>query len=50
MFGGGDTIPINLKWALIEVIHNLEIMKKTREELDRVMGRNKRMHESNLPN
>lgn len=50
MFGGGDTIPISLEWALTEVIHNLEIMNKAQEELDRVVGKNKQMYESNLPN
>ncbi|CAK9260332.1 unnamed protein product [Sphagnum jensenii] len=50
MFGGADTIAIGLEWALAEVIHHLEIMKRAQEELDRVVGRNRRVHESDLPN
>jgi len=50
MLGGGDTIAIGLEWALAEVIHHPEIMKRAQEELDRVVGRNRRVHESDLPN
>jgi cytochrome P450 len=41
MLGGGDTIAIDLEWALAEVIHHPEIMKRAQEELDRVVGRNR---------
>jgi cytochrome P450 len=50
MLGGGDTTTIGLEWALAEVIHHLEIMKRAQEELDRVVGRNRQVHESDLPN
>jgi cytochrome P450 len=50
MLGGGDTIAIGLEWALAEVIHHLKIMKRAQEELDRVVCRNRRVHESDLPN
>jgi cytochrome P450 len=50
MLGGGDTTAIGLEWALAEVIHHPEIMKRAQEELDRVVGRNRRVHESDLPN
>jgi cytochrome P450 len=41
IIGGMDTTTIALKWALSELIHHLEIMKKTQEELYKVVGRNR---------
>ncbi|CAK9200578.1 unnamed protein product [Sphagnum troendelagicum] len=48
--GGGDTTTTALEWALTEIIHNPEIMNRAQEELDRIMGTNRRVHESDLPN
>jgi cytochrome P450 len=39
-----------LEWALAEVIHNPEIMNRAREELDKVVGTNRQVHESDFPN
>jgi len=48
--GGMDPTTIALEWALTEIIHNPEIMNRAQEELDRVVGTNRRVHESDLPN
>jgi coumaroylquinate(coumaroylshikimate) 3'-monooxygenase len=48
--GGGDTTAIAMEWALAEIIHNPEIMNRAQEELDRVVGTNRQVHESDLPN
>jgi coumaroylquinate(coumaroylshikimate) 3'-monooxygenase len=45
-----DTTTTALKWALSELIHHLEIMKKAQEELDKVVGRHRLVLESNLHN
>jgi len=45
-----DTTTIALKWALNELIHSLEIMKKAQEELDKVVGRNRLVLELDLHN
>jgi coumaroylquinate(coumaroylshikimate) 3'-monooxygenase len=50
IIGGTDTATTALKWALSELIHHLEIMKKAQEELDKVVGRHRLVLESNLHN
>ncbi|KAH9571201.1 hypothetical protein CY35_02G081600 [Sphagnum magellanicum] len=47
---GVDTSASTLEWALLELIRHPDIMKKAQEELDRVVGRNRPMFESDLPN
>jgi cytochrome P450 len=47
---GGVATAMALEWALAEVIHNPEIMNRAQEELDRVVGTNRRVQESDLPN
>ncbi len=39
-----------MEWALSELVHHPEIMKKAHEELDRVVGKNRAVIESDLPN
>jgi len=41
---------VALEWALAEIIHNPEIMNRAQEELDKVVGTNRQVHESDLPN
>jgi flavonoid 3'-monooxygenase len=47
---GVDTSASTLEWALLELIRHPDIMKKAQEELDRVVGRNRPILESDLPN
>jgi cytochrome P450 len=48
--GGTDTSAITLEWALTELIRHPKIIKKAQEELDKVVGRNRQVLESDLPN
>jgi hypothetical protein len=45
-----DTSPSTLEWALYEFNLHLEIMRKASKELDIVVGKNKLLLYSNLPN
>jgi flavonoid 3',5'-hydroxylase len=45
-----DTSPSTLEWALYEFNLHLEIMRKVQKELDTVVGKNKLLLYSNLPN
>jgi len=45
-----DTSPSTLEWALYEFNLHLEIMRKVQKELDIVVGKNKLLLYSNLPN
>jgi cytochrome P450 len=47
---GIETIASTLEWALLQLIRQLDIMKKTQEETDKVVGRNRPMFELDLPN
>jgi flavonoid 3'-monooxygenase len=38
-----------MEWALIELIHHPQIMKRAQEELDTIMGRTRLVLMSNLP-
>ncbi len=45
-----DRSPSTLGWALYEFNLHLEIMRKAQKELDKVVGKNKFLLYSNLPN
>jgi len=45
-----ETSSNTLEWALSELIHHLEIMKRAHGELDRVAGKNRAVIELDLPN
>jgi cytochrome P450 len=45
-----ETTASTLEWALLELICQPDIMKKAQEEIDKVVGRNRPMFESDLPN
>lgn len=47
---GTDTSAITTEWALAELINHPDIMKKAREELDSVVGKNRLVEESDIPN
>uniref|UniRef100_A0ACD5XQB2 Uncharacterized protein n=1 Tax=Avena sativa TaxID=4498 RepID=A0ACD5XQB2_AVESA len=45
---GTDTSSIIVEWALAEMMKNPSIMARAQEELDRVVGRDRRLEESDL--
>ncbi|KAA0053194.1 cytochrome P450 93A2-like [Cucumis melo var. makuwa] len=47
---GTDTSAITIEWALAELINHPNIMKKAREEIHKVVGNNKVVEESDIPN
>ena len=52
VIAGKDTIAIVVEWALAELIRNPKVQKKAQEELDRVIGPERKITEqdfSNLP-
>ncbi|KAK3032376.1 hypothetical protein RJ639_037094 [Escallonia herrerae] len=46
---GTDTSSSIIEWALTEMIKNPSILKRAHEEMDRVIGRDRRLLESDLP-
>ncbi|RDX95837.1 Licodione synthase, partial [Mucuna pruriens] len=47
---GTDTTAISTEWALVELIKNPSLLVKAREEIDKVVGKNKLVEESDCPN
>ncbi|XP_076918891.1 cytochrome P450 93A3-like isoform X2 [Bidens hawaiensis] len=47
---GTDTSAITVEWALAELINHPNIMKKVVEEIDQVVGKNRLIEESDIPN
>ncbi|KAH9303111.1 hypothetical protein KI387_014694, partial [Taxus chinensis] len=47
---GTDTSAITTEWAFSELLKNPQIMKKAREEIDRVVGSERLVEESDIPN
>ncbi|KAK1441079.1 hypothetical protein QVD17_06916 [Tagetes erecta] len=45
-----DNLAILTEWALSELINNPRIMKKAVEEIDHVVGKNRLLQESDIPN
>ncbi|XP_002988182.2 cytochrome P450 71A1 [Selaginella moellendorffii] len=48
--GGTDTAAVTIEWALSELMRKPHILKKAQEEMDRVVGRDRVVDESDLPN
>ncbi|KAH7845061.1 hypothetical protein Vadar_034762 [Vaccinium darrowii] len=46
---GTDTSSSVIKWALAEMLLNLDILKRAQEEMDQVIGRNRRLQASDIP-
>ncbi|XP_039121490.1 cytochrome P450 71AU50-like [Dioscorea cayenensis subsp. rotundata] len=42
ILGATDTLPSSLEWAMVEIVRNSEVMKKMKEELERVIGNDRR--------
>lgn len=47
---GTDTSSSAIEWALAEMMKNRRILKKAQAEMDQVIGRNRRLLESDIPN
>lgn len=46
---GTDTSSSVIEWALSEMINNPKILKRAHDEMDQVIGRNRRLEESDIP-
>ncbi|KAE8733116.1 Flavonoid 3',5'-hydroxylase [Hibiscus syriacus] len=46
---GTDTSSSIIEWALAEMMNNPKILKKAHEQMDKVVGRNRRLEESDIP-
>ncbi|CAN1230791.1 Licodione synthase [Linum grandiflorum] len=47
---GTDTTGTTLEWALAEIINHPKVLNKAKEEIDRVVGPNRLVQESDAPN
>uniref|UniRef100_A0A1W7HBN6 Cytochrome P450 n=1 Tax=Scoparia dulcis TaxID=107240 RepID=A0A1W7HBN6_SCODU len=47
---GTDTTAITVEWALSEMINNPKVLKKAQEEIDKVVGHQRLVQESDAPN
>ncbi|KAJ8551941.1 hypothetical protein K7X08_028384 [Anisodus acutangulus] len=47
---GTDTSSSIIEWALAEMMKNLNILKKAHQEMNQVIGKNRRLIESDIPN
>jgi cytochrome P450 len=47
--GGTATAATSIEWGLAELIHHPHMLKKVQEELDRVVGRDRLVQETDLP-
>ncbi|KAI3806502.1 hypothetical protein L1987_22409 [Smallanthus sonchifolius] len=50
LIAGTDTSAITIEWALAELINHPNVMKKALEEIDQVVGKNRLLQESDIPN
>nr|GMD91476.1 cytochrome P450 CYP82D47-like [Ipomoea batatas] len=50
MAGGADTVTTMLTWALSLMMNHLHVLKMAQEELDRVVGKERRANESDIKN
>ncbi|KAG5238546.1 flavonoid 3',5'-hydroxylase [Salix suchowensis] len=46
---GTDTSSSIIEWAMAEMMKNPHILKQAQDEMDRVIGRNRRLEESDIP-
>ncbi|CAL9135855.1 unnamed protein product [Musa acuminata var. zebrina] len=47
---GTDTSSIIIEWALAEMLRNPTILQRVQDEMDQVIGKNRRLAESDIPN
>ncbi|KAG0578488.1 hypothetical protein KC19_4G026700 [Ceratodon purpureus] len=50
LLAGTDTSSVTSEWAMAEVLKNPTLMENARSELDRVVGKNRIVQESDIPN
>nr|XP_043637440.1 cytochrome P450 93A3-like [Erigeron canadensis] len=50
MFVATDTTSLTMEWALSELINHPNVLKKATEEMDRVVGKDRLLQESDIPN
>nr|GMD89088.1 cytochrome P450 CYP82D47-like [Ipomoea batatas] len=48
--GGADTVTVMLTWALSLMMNNPHVLKMAQEELDRIVGRERKVNESDINN
>ncbi|CAA0397786.1 putative isoflavone 2'-hydroxylase [Arabidopsis thaliana] len=48
--GGTDTTAVTLEWALSSLLNNPEVLNKARDEIDRMIGVDRLLEESDIPN
>ncbi|CAI9779450.1 unnamed protein product [Fraxinus pennsylvanica] len=48
--GGTDTTSVALQWALAELLNHPEALKKLQDEIDKTVGLNRLVEESDVPN
>ncbi|KAH9323089.1 hypothetical protein KI387_017728, partial [Taxus chinensis] len=48
LMAGSDTTGATVEWAMAELIHRPHIMKLVQAEVDQVVGRNRRVEESDI--
>ncbi|CAA2989184.1 cytochrome P450 71A1-like [Olea europaea subsp. europaea] len=48
--GGTESSSVTVEWAISELLKKPEIFKKATEELDRVIGKDRRVQEKDIPN
>ncbi|XP_077246727.1 flavonoid 3'-monooxygenase-like [Tasmannia lanceolata] len=49
VIGGTDTTATTIEWAMAEMMHRPEMLRKVQEELDKVVGKDNMVEESHLP-
>ena len=49
LVGGMDTSSTSIEWAMSEVLRNPEVLQKVQDELERVVGMDRMVRESDLP-
>lgn len=50
MFGGTETVASAIEWAMAELLKSPKDLKKIQQELDEVVGLDRKVHESDLEN
>ncbi|KAL0333435.1 UNVERIFIED_CONTAM: Iridoid oxidase [Sesamum angustifolium] len=49
-FGGTETTSSTIEWGMSELLRNPDAMKKLQDEVDRIVGRGRKLEESDLNN
>lgn len=49
-FAGSETTSISIEWGFTELLRNPSVLSKVREEIDRVVGQDRKVEESDMDN